>query len=177
VRLTTSCTNGKPVATLTQERFTVHDPEPKKPVWQVPVTLAMVGDRAPTRLLLGEKPATAEFDGCDRPVKANWGDVGYYRVQYEDAALKQLVASYRQLGAADRVNLLADTWALVEAGRAGASLFLDLTKQLAQENDLAVWTQTIAALRRIDDLERGGPGRDVFRAYARRLIQPVLDRL
>lgn len=177
IRVGTACAGGKTVATLSQERFTVHDAAPKNPVWQVPVTLAMVGDPAPVRLLVGDQPATAEFDGCDRPVKANWGDVGYYRVQYGDAALNRLVASYPQLSAADRVNLLADTWALVEAGRAGAPAFLELTKQLAQESELAVWTRAIAALRRIDDLERGAPGREAFRAYARRVVQPVLDRL
>jgi aminopeptidase N len=177
IRVAVSCTNGKTAATLTRERFTVHDPAPKKPVWLVPVTLGMVGDPTPKRLLVGDDAAKVEFDGCDRPVKANHGDVGYYRVQYDDGALKQLIASFLQLGPADRVNLLADTWALVEAGRAGAPAFLELTKQLPQETELSVWTRAIAALREIDDLERGAPGRESFRAYARRLIRPVLERL
>jgi aminopeptidase N len=177
IRVATACTNGKTVATLRRERFTVHDPSPAKPVWQVPVVIAMLGDQAPARQLVGDKPKTVEFGGCDKPVKANFGDVGYYRVQYDDAALKQLLGSYRQLATADRVNLLGDSWALVEAERGDAQTFLDLTKQLDGETDLAIWARAIDTLRRIDDLERGEPGRDAFRAYVRRLLQPVLDRL
>jgi aminopeptidase N len=178
IRVATACTNGKTVATLRRDRFTVHDPSPAKPAWQVPVVIAMLGDQAPPRRrLVGDRPETVEFDGCDKSVKANFGDVGYYRVQYDAAALKQLIASYRQLAAADRVNVLGDSWALVEAERADAQTFLDLTRQLVGETDLAVWTRALATLGRIDDLERGESGRDAFRAYARRLLQPVLDRL
>jgi aminopeptidase N len=178
IRVATACPNGKTVATLRQERFTVHDPSPAKPAWQVPVAIAMLGDNAPARWrLVGDKPETVEFAGCGKPVKANFGDLGYYRVQYDDAELKQLLGSYPQLTTADRVNVLGDSWALVEAGRGDVQTFLDLTKRLDGETDLAIWARAIDTLRRIDDLERGEPGRDAFRAYVRRRLQPVLDRV
>jgi ERAP1-like C-terminal domain len=94
---------------------------------------------------------------CSRPVIANFGDSGYYRVQYEDAGLRALGASYKQLAPEDRVSLLADSWAMVQAGRADVRTYLDLTKHLTGETDLAVWTRVIDTLRQFDDLERGSP--------------------
>jgi hypothetical protein len=40
-----------------------------------------------------------------------------------------------------------------------------------------VWKSVTDALLWIDRLQRGEAGRDVFRVYARKVIQPVLDRL
>jgi aminopeptidase N len=177
IRVAAACSNGKTVATLSEERFTVHYPSPPKQVWQVPVRIGTLDGPPPVWRLVGGNPETVDFDGCDRPIKANVGDIGYYRVQYDDAALKRLLAAYPQLAPADRVNLLSDSWALAEANRAGPQTFLDLTKQLSGETDLAVWTRALATLSRIDDLERGEAGQEAFRTYARHLIEPLLERL
>ena len=45
---------------------------------------AMTGHRI--RNWLAMTPRTLTFEGCDRPIKANFGDVGYYRVRYERMA-------------------------------------------------------------------------------------------
>ena len=55
---------------------------------------------------------------CGEPVKLNLGDVGYYRVEYDAASRAALAKSMALMAPADRVNLLADSWALVEASRA-----------------------------------------------------------
>jgi len=176
VMLKTRCADGETQVTLGQSRFTIHDPGAAKLTWQVPVTLGRPGE-APQSLLLGPKGATATFAGCGKPVKANIGDVGYYRVRYDDDDLKALAAAYSQLTPADRVNLLGDVWAMAEAGLDGPQQFLDLTRQLVGETELAVWTQVLTSLREIDDLERGSPDREAFRAYARGLLAPVLARI
>ena len=55
---------------------------------------------------------------CGDAVKLNSDDTGYYRVQYDAAMRTALIKSFALLSPADRVNMLADAWALVEAGRA-----------------------------------------------------------
>ena len=70
---------------------------------------------APTAGRVASKVAIA---GCDEPVKANIGDVGYFRVSYAPEAAKTLVANFKRFPPADRVNLLSDAWAMVQAGRA-----------------------------------------------------------
>jgi aminopeptidase N len=177
VRLETKCAAGETVAVLTEGRFTIHDPDAAKLHWQVPVTLGRPSDGDTHAVLLGDTPETVKFAGCGKPVKANIGDVGYYRAQYDPADLKALTASFADFPAADRVNLLGDVWAMVEAGRDTPDRFLDLTRQLGNETELAVWTQALSSLREIDQLERGSPDRTAFRAYAAGLLAPVLAKV
>jgi aminopeptidase N len=177
IKVETSCDKAETVAILTQDRFTIHDPEAAKLGWQVPVQIGAVGGHVPRTVLVGDKPETVNFPGCGRPIQANYGDVGYFRVQYDEAALKALVAGYKTLPPANRVALVADQWALVQAGRAEIASYLDLTQALAGETELVVWTQIIEALGQIDELERGSPDRAAFRRYAAGLLHPVLDRL
>src|SRR6516165_4807455 len=78
---------------------------------------------------------------------------------------------------ADRVNLVTDAWALVQAGGSDAKSWLDLTRELADESEYAIWQNVADALLQIESLARGSAGREAFRAYARELLRPVLERL
>ena len=177
VHVATRCDKGDTVATLTEDRFAVHDPSAAKLSWQIPVVIGRPGDASPQSVLLGETPQPVTFKGCGTPVKANWGDVGYYRVAYDPTDLAALAASFAKLSAADRVNLIADLYAMVEAGRADAGAYLDLTRALGGETELVVWTEVADAFREIDDLEHGSPDREAFRAYARSVLRPALTRI
>ena len=177
IKVETACDKTDQTVTLTQDRFTIHDPGAAKLSWQVPVQIGAVGGRAPRTVLVGDKPEILTFPGCDKPVLANFGDVGYFRVEYDAAGLKALTAAYKTLPPANRVALVADQWALVEAGRAEPGAYLDLTKALGGETELAVWQAVIAALKEIDTLERGASERVAFRHYAAGLLHPAFDRL
>src|SRR5207237_6415630 len=98
--------------------------------------------------------AEVSAGGCDEPIKANLGDVGYYRVQYAPLTRARLAKAFPQLAPADRVNLLADSWALVEAGRLAPDGFFDLVDQIGGDTTRAVWEQTIRVLQRLDYLQR-----------------------
>jgi aminopeptidase N len=161
---------------LRQERFTIHDPEPKPQYWQVPVVLGTVWTRTGEKLLL-DGSAEVAAGQCGEPVKLNLGDGGYYRVQYEGAMAAALARSIGEMLPADRVNLLADTWALVEAGRAVPATYFELVDRLSGDDNRLVWDQVIRAFSRIDHLQWGRPGRDAFHAYARVVLRPVFDRL
>ena len=54
-----------------------------------------------------------------------------------------------RLPAADRVNLLADAWALAEAGRTPPERFLSMAARLADERDRAVWEQVMRVLDQV----------------------------
>jgi aminopeptidase N len=177
IKVEISCDKTDHVATLTQDRFTIHDPDAAKQSWQVPVQIGAVGGHVPRTVLVGDQPETVRLPDCSKPIQANFGDVGYFRVQYDDAALKALVAAYKTLPAANRVTLLADQWALVEAGRAEPGSWLDLTKAIGGETEYAVWTQVLTALREVDDVEHGTPDQAAFQHYAAGMLRPVLERL
>jgi len=143
VKIGQRCEGGRSVVTLTQERFTLNDPQAKPLSWQVPVTLAAAGVES-RPVLLGAAPAEVRFARCE-PVRAV--RVGYYRVLYDDASFAQLVGALGKLDAADRLRLLSDSFALVQAGRADVTRYLRLVDQLGDEADRTVWGQVIESLR------------------------------
>jgi aminopeptidase N len=177
IRVATRCVDGRTIAQLRQERFTINNPYAEKLTWRVPVLIGRSGDSNVQTVLVEGTPQTVQFEGCGAPLKANFGDVGYYRVQYEGDGFRALAASYRQFSPADRVNLVADAWALVQAGRSDAQSYLDLTKELTEETEYAIWHSVTDALKQIDRLQRASAGREAFRAYSRSLLHPVLERL
>src|SRR5207248_7959914 len=89
----------------------------------------------------------------------------------------QLLASLAQLSLADRVNLLGDTWALVQANRAPLAMYITLVSKLPRSTDLAQWDQVILALDYVNRLLVGQAGRDKFQQYARSVLRPVFDQV
>lgn len=173
-----SCEDGSTLVRLTLDRLVLGEQE-KAPAadWQVPVVLGRPGEGEGATLLLDAKGTEVKLAGCGLPVKANWGGVGYFRSRYQPAELKALGEAYGDLAAADRVGLLADQWALVEAGLAPLAGWLDLTRDVPEETELVVWTEVVGTLRRIDDLVGGSPDRAAFRAHAAATLRPALARL
>ncbi len=110
---------------------------------------------------------TLTFDGCDRPVKANYGDVGYYRVQlrrgWPESVGGGLSSTKRRRSGQPDGRCLGHG-----VGRAQPSGRLSRTyAKLSDETELAVWDSVIENLRFIDDQYAASPQREAFRAYAR----------
>ena len=178
IQVSTKCADNKLVVTLKQDRYVLNDPYATNHVWQIPVALGRPGDdRASHIELVGETLRTLTFEDCNRPIKANYGDVGYYRVRYDTDALKTLGMALHQFLPADRVSLIADAWAMVLAGLDAPASYLDLTKRLSDETELAVWDGVIGNLRFIDDQYADSPQRERFRAYARGLLRAAFSHL
>jgi aminopeptidase N len=176
VRVARACRDGQGEVTLTQDRFTIHDPAPKQTTWRVPVTLGAPGARAQRALLTGEAVALP-IGACDAPAKANYGEDGYYRTQYDAASLQALAAVLPSLAPVDRANLLGDQFALFVAGRAELGDYLRLLPALGDERDVAVWQDTLSHLRKLDTALEGSPPREAFDAWAVRFVRPELARL
>src|SRR5215475_10628511 len=171
-----SCVSDTQRIALRQERFTIHDPAPKPQYWQVPVALGGVSGAARNTVLLDGATEVAAGH-CGDAVKLNPEDVGYYRVQYDAAMLAALTRSMDRLAPADRANLLGDSWALVEAGRAAPATFFDLVERVIGDDNRAVVEQIIRPLTRLDHLQWGRPERPAFQAYGRAVLRPVFDRI
>ena len=176
IEVASRCEKGKTEVSLTQGRFTINDPKAPAESWRVPVQLALVGKESQARTVLVENgKASVTLDGCG-VVKANSGDVGYYRTLYDPKGYKALVASYAKMDAADRVNFVTDAWALVAAGKLDPAAYLDLLGSLKGETAPVVWTGVLASLGELDDALRGTPDRAAFRGFAVGLLTPALDR-
>ncbi|HXA09278.1 MAG TPA: M1 family metallopeptidase [Chthoniobacterales bacterium] len=163
---------------LTQERFTVHFPNPPALQWQIPLTYVTQDQPTTAGFLLRDPAADLpnELPG-NRAIKLNVEDAGYYRVEYDDTSWELLIAQLGNLSEADRVNLLIDAWALVEANRKPLSHYLGLVNQLMKDDQLAVYDQVIDTFTFINRLLAGDPARPRFQQTARTVLRPAFDRV
>jgi aminopeptidase N len=176
----TSCDGDAQRLSLKQERFAIIPaqagaaPPPLK--WQVPVTTGNIGASAPQKLLL-DGGAELQAGKCGDAVKVNFGDIGYYRVEYGPKLRAALTQHLAQMTPEDRVNFLADDWAMVQAGRAEPASWLALVDTVAANDARAVWDQVLNTLSALDRLARERPEQPELEAWARAKLRPVLDRL
>jgi len=161
---------------LTQERFTVNFKNAPSLLWQIPLTYSVVGGIRAT-LLMTDKTAALENIPADRALKLNLNGAGNYRVEYDDPSWQLLLKSLPKLGVEDRVNLMSDAWALVQAGTAPVSLYFGLVEKLPASTDLAEREQMIDVLDFINRLLVGNPQHGKFQHYAQSLLRPTFETL
>jgi aminopeptidase N len=159
---------------LTQERFTVNSADAPPLEWKIPLTYAVVGD-APATLLMTRKFDSIDNIPADRALKLNVDGAGNYRVEYDEPSWKLLLGALKKLGVEDRVNLLSDAWALVQANRAPIALYFELVEKLPASIDLAEREQIIQVLDFINWLLGGSSEQEKFQRYARLLLRPTFD--
>ena len=181
---------------LTQERFTVNFKNAPPLLWQIPLTYSVVGlpanlaaeasaqagasaqvGETPSTLLMTDKTAALENIPADRALKLNLNGAGNYRVEYDEPSWKLLLEALPKLGVEDRVNLMSDAWALVQARRAPVSLYFGLVEKLPASTDLAEREQIISVLDLVNGLLLGSSEREEFQTYAQSLLRPTFATL
>ena len=167
-------TDGK--VRLTQKRFTVNFKNAPPLEWKIPLTYLVIG-QAPATLLMTGKTEILENIPADRAVKLNVKGAGNYRVEYDEASWSLLLQAVPTLGVEDRVNLLSDAWALVQADRAPASRYFQLVEKLPASTEIAEREQIINVLAFINGLLAGNPEREKFQRYAESLLRPTFEIL
>jgi aminopeptidase N len=176
----TVCDGNAQKLTLRQDRFAIvpvsanETPAPRH--WQVPVEIGTPGAVRPSTILLLDGSAETPAGACGEAVKVNFGDIGYYRVAYGPNARAALVKALSKLSPEDRVNVLADSWALAVASRAEAQSWLTLVEALSPADHRAVWDQVVNSFSQLDHLSRDH-ARPALEAYMRAELRPVFDRL
>jgi puromycin-sensitive aminopeptidase len=110
------------------------------------------------------------------PTVVNAGGWGVYRVAYDDQHRGALAMRLGELTPLERANLFADTWALVLAGRAGLSAFLDLAAGLGDQLEPVLYT-TVAGALALCDRAADDATRPDLAAATRRLLHPRLEAL
>ncbi|HZE57824.1 MAG TPA: M1 family metallopeptidase [Chthoniobacterales bacterium] len=163
--------------TLTQERFTVHFDKASALEWKIPLTYEVPGEPAAASVLMTSK--TMELPGVsgEHGIKLNVEGAGNYRVQYDDASWKLLLTDLPKLSVPDRVNLMTDAWAMVQANRAPMSLYLGLIEKLPTKTELAEREQIMHVFDFNNRLLAGEPKRIEFQIYARSILRPSFDEV
>ncbi len=172
------CADGRWRLALDQQRFLIRDGKAAGQLWQIPIAFGTPGAKqAGGVFLMKDKTASVMTGPCGAQVKLNFGSAGYYRVEYDAATDDALAKAVETMAPADRVNLLSDDWAMLEAGRVPVDRYFGLVDNVGDDRNRAVWERVMSANGRVDDLERGLPGRAAFQAYARARLKPALARL
>jgi aminopeptidase N len=184
IKVKTQCVNNQQIVRLEQARFLIGESDSTPLRWRVPVSMVTVSDPEKIKRVLFDKSSSNfEFSHCDEPIKANAGDVGFFRVSYDPALFRELERAVLKLPESDRVNLVTDTWATVESGDNPASTYFELLEGLSQDDSYAVWQsiigfeRTIGPLKLVNRLERGQPGRVNFENYVCVLLGQKLAEL
>ncbi|HEY6840517.1 MAG TPA: M1 family metallopeptidase [Chthoniobacterales bacterium] len=183
IEITAQCLNGNRVISLEQVPFVLRPGGEAVLHWNVPVGIRIGSTNEVKYALLDKLTNNFDLAGCSGTIQANAGNVGYYRVLYEPALFNDLQKNVEKLPESDRVNLVTDTWALVESGNLPSSSYFDLLDSLGRDDSFAVWQnvlgtgETTGALRLIDHLEQGRPGREAYQRYICRFFGPKFREL
>jgi aminopeptidase N len=178
--LSARCEGGVTRLRLQQSRFTaLPQAEASSALWRIPVRLAR-GDERHT-VLLEQAEQTLDWPGCDqRPIWANAGGRGFYRVDLDAGLRERLAAAFTTLPPADRVAVLSDSFALAQAGRGSMDAHFALLARLPGVDDAsraALYTLAASQLGTLDVALDGTPAQAAVRSAARALLAPELARL
>jgi aminopeptidase N len=177
VEVTAHCdAAGARTLTFTQRRFLLRGAAPGGQRWRVPLQIRS-GSDAPRGVLLSDDAQTTQAGRCDEVLSVDAGALGFYRTRYDAPTLALNTKNFSRVPDADRIALLDDQWALVEAALDPLPTYLALAESMAPNLDSRAWTQITGALRTIEFAERGSAGHESFIVYARSLLRPVFDRL
>jgi aminopeptidase N len=178
VSVTAACdSDGHRNVQLSQKRFLLRSTDSASGHWSVPLRVRVDASSEAQSVLLTQDGQTVTAGRCDEPLDINAGSIGYYRAIYDAATLKAITAHFGELPRTDRIALLDDQWALVQAGEQPLSSYLALAATLGDRLEERAWTQISGALGLVEYDERATPGHEAFVQYARGLIKPVTQRL
>ncbi len=160
---------------LQQERFTIHQKNAPALRWQIPVSISLLGAEGRQRVvLLGESP---ERIPGSLPAIVNTGAAGYFRTSYSSEAWAALKPQLSSLSETDRVTILNDVWADVQAQRLPISTWLELAETLRADSSPLVLERLVGVVEVLDHLARGTPEQPKLRAWAREFFAPLWQRL
>ncbi len=146
-------------------------------VWHLPVCAHVGGEHEDARVCVTTRgdPVRMSLPGtaCPRWIHPNADQAGYYRSSQSLEALTVLAGLPRgTLTLRERVGVLLDAWALVEAGAIGAGDFLALAERFRGDPEQAVWQRIVESLELLDDEVVAPDDHADLSLYARRLLAP-----
>ncbi|XP_032596884.1 puromycin-sensitive aminopeptidase isoform X2 [Drosophila grimshawi] len=169
---------------LEQSKFTADGSKADEDcLWVVPISVST--SRNPTKIaktfLLEKASMEVVLDDVSAEdwIKINPGTVGYYRTRYSQSMLEQLLPAVEnmELPPLDRLGLIDDMFAMVQAGQASTVDVLQLVGSYRNETNYTVWTAITNSLANLHILISHTDLMDDFNRFGRCLYEPVATRL
>ncbi|XP_050675120.1 puromycin-sensitive aminopeptidase isoform X2 [Leptidea sinapis] len=171
------------VLKLMQQKFCADGSQGDDTIWMVPITIST--QEQPSKVALSTvldkrtQEVVLEDVSENSWVKLNPGTVGYYRTQYESGMLERLVGAVRDgsLPPLDRLGLLDDCFAFVQAGHTHTAESLKLIEAFSNETNFTVWSSVANCLSKLSALFSHTALDKPLKNYGRKLFANVTKRL
>ncbi|XP_011692376.1 PREDICTED: puromycin-sensitive aminopeptidase isoform X2 [Wasmannia auropunctata] len=173
------------ILSLSQERFLADGSVDSQAdnAWLIPISVSSSQDPSKTIFdgILDAK--TKEFVIQNVPegtwLKINPGTIGFYRTRYSQPALSLLLPAIKDhtLPPLDRLGLLDDLFAMVQAGYASTVEVLELMQAFMHEDNYTVWSTIVNILSKIGILISHLDFEDSLKAFGRNLFRDINARL
>ncbi|XP_016993881.2 puromycin-sensitive aminopeptidase isoform X1 [Drosophila takahashii] len=169
---------------LKQCKFTADgSPADENCLWVVPISVST--SKNPTGIaktfLLDKTAMEVTLENVDEDdwIKINPGTVGYYRTRYSKEMLEQLMPAVEkmELPPLDRLGLIDDMFAMVQAGHASTAEVLALVDSYRNETNYTVWTAITNSLTNLHILISHTDLMEDFHRFGRNLYEPVAQKL
>ncbi|KYN13786.1 PREDICTED: puromycin-sensitive aminopeptidase [Trachymyrmex cornetzi] len=173
------------ILSLSQERFLADGSVDNNAdnAWLIPISVSSSQDPNKTIFdgILDAK--TKEFVIQNVPegtwLKINPGTIGFYRTRYSQPALSLLLPAIKDhtLPPLDRLGLLDDHFAMVQAGYASTVEVLELMQAFLHEDNYTVWSTIVNILSKIGILISHLDFEDSLKAFGRNLFREINVKL
>lgn len=178
------CEGGNTTLNLSQKRY-LETPaafnQLNDQIWQIPVCAKGVGETAAGKqecFLLTQREQQFTLKGCSKFVFPDAGALGYYRFDYDAAALHQLGnAVERELTPEERIALVGNEWALMRIGKHSVGDYLALADQSKNTPGSDLLEDFSNRLNFINDHMVTDADRSQFQAWLRNAYSPMLQQL
>jgi puromycin-sensitive aminopeptidase len=171
------------VLTLTQSKYTADGSQPSEDYsWMIPVsiTTSKYKDKTISTVLKTKEAEVVLPDVApDDWIKVNPGTVGFYRTQYPPEMLEKLIPAIkdRSLPPLDRLGLLDDLFAMVQAGHTNTVEVLKLLQAYEDETDYTVWSSISNVLVKLNMLLSYTDCAELFKGFQKKILSKVSKRL
>ncbi|MBI2496690.1 MAG: M1 family metallopeptidase [Opitutae bacterium] len=167
---------------LAQRRFANLGVQPPARLWQVPVTFkwSARGVVREERVLLTAPEQTVEIPGLAGAdwIYPNAGESGYYRWTLPAALNARLaIRAATVLSPGERLGLLDNVAALLDAGRLTGGDYLAYLAAFASDPEPEVTQKVIAGLDKVHEVFVTPGQEEKFHAFTRALLSPALARI
>jgi puromycin-sensitive aminopeptidase len=171
------------ILTLTQEKFNADGSESPGYLWCVPIKI-LTSSGAVKEVVMENKEIIITLDNMNENdwFKLNPEFFGYYRVHYHNEDdLKRLrpAIENQSLSQVDRLSLIDDLFALVQAGKANTVDALELMKAFkANETSYVVWSSVLNCLSKLRVLIASSPDTDAkFQEFVVDLLSNIAEEV
>jgi aminopeptidase N/puromycin-sensitive aminopeptidase len=178
------CEGGNTTLNLSQKRY-FKTPDafnaPNDQIWQIPVCARGITETSAGKqecFLLTQRQQQFTLKGCSKFVFPDAGALGYYRFDYDAAALHSLGnAAEHVLTPEERIALVDNEWALMRIGGHSVGDYLALGEQFKNTPGATLLNGYADRLELINDYVVTDADRPQFQAWLRNAFSPMLQQL